>query len=112
MRKLLLALVIVIAPFAARAGDEVVPSAQPANVIEVQDFLGLNERQALAVGIGLAAGAVLGAVVVSSGSGAVLGGVAGALVGYWWATRARDPLSRIARTYDIDCKPADCPVAR
>lgn len=85
----LLALLLVAAPFAARAGDG--PSAATAMAVPAQvttppaaGLWGMTPGEALTVGVGILAGVVAMDVLVGTTPALVAGAVAGALIGSWW----------------------------
>lgn len=91
MRRLfacLLALILVAAPFAARAEDGPVVAAPTVPVQTLSSpaggLWGLTPGEALTVGVGVLAGVVVMDVLVGTTPALVAGAVAGALIGSWW----------------------------
>lgn len=96
MRYFLIAAVIAVLPILgfARQGDH-----QPAATEEVRIF-GIHVDQALAVGLGVAGGAIGLQILLGGGSALMAGALGGALIGNWWyEQRGEDPGGSMAMRY-------------
>lgn len=80
MRKLLFALLIICLPWAGSAQQE-----KPVSMLrQATDILGVSTEQALAVGVGVLAGAIGLHALMGGMAYTMVGGLGGALVGDWW----------------------------